>query len=262
MTAAMHTQRMLAWWCARGVERIDVAVRRPGGTVCWQRCLAPRAVPLPWMRAENVREADVYVRPARGFPWPVLFLDDLAPLRATRVAARYDALVVRTSPAGGCHLWLHCSRALDESQRGKAQRWLAIRLGADPRSTSGEHLGRLAGFRNWKRRGSWIGVIPTPIQRPPWDPIAVGDTASDRGSDTRVEPAATVDTAGREAYTDRSESGKEWGWVCGAIEAGIPYDCILQGLIQRARPRKGCGAARYAQRTVDKAIGRRGATSW
>jgi hypothetical protein len=67
--------------------------------------------------------------------------------------------VVKTSQEGGCHIWLSCTCNLGEWERHQAQRWLAPLAGADIASTSGEHLGRLAGFKSWKRNGTWVNVV-------------------------------------------------------------------------------------------------------
>ena len=151
MIASDHTQAMLDWWAATGVDRVDLAVRRPTGAMLWQRDRALDALPIAWARAENVQHADVYVRPARGHAWPLVFVDDVGVDRAQALAREVDILLVETSPAGGCHVWLHCDRVLAEHDRMHAQRgWIAT-LDADPGSVSGEHLGRLAGFKNWKR---------------------------------------------------------------------------------------------------------------
>ncbi len=67
--------------------------------------------------------------------------------------------MVHTSPDGGCHLWLRLTHALDEHHRYLAQRWLIPKVNADLGSVSGEHLGRLAGTRNWKRASVWVNVV-------------------------------------------------------------------------------------------------------
>ena len=126
-------------------------------------------LPLPWARAHNVRNADVYVRPARGYRWPLVFLDDVPCSAAAAVARKYGALLIHTSAAGGCHIWLRCSLPLDEDERHRAQRYLAPRLGADLGSISGEHLGRLAGFKNCKRAGVWVNVLQA-SELAPWQP--------------------------------------------------------------------------------------------
>ena len=37
-------------------------------------------------------------------------------------------------------------------------------------SISGEHLGRLAGFKNWKRGGTWVNVLGASCHGRHWDP--------------------------------------------------------------------------------------------
>lgn len=155
-------------WTRLGVTRADLAVRRRDGAMHWQRDRSLEALPLAWARAENAHGADIYIRPARGHAWAVVFLDDVESDLALEVAGSNGGLAIRTLPEGGCHLWLPTSSPLDEAGRGQRQRWLAQQLGADPASTSGEHLGRLAGFRNWKRGGCRVNVQahPGPIEGP------------------------------------------------------------------------------------------------
>jgi hypothetical protein len=172
MRAADHTQAMLDWWAATGVDRVDLAVRRASGAMLWQRDHPIARLPLAWARAENARQADIYARPARGRAWPLIVIDDVAVARAHAVAREVDALLVETSPQGGCHVWLRCDRALAEDERTRVQRTWIRTLGGDPASVSGEHLGRLAGFKNWKRGGCWVNVRPA-TQGRPW--LAVDD---------------------------------------------------------------------------------------
>ena len=238
---------MLRWWHSAGVERADLAVRRADGAMIWHRSRALEQLPLRWARAENVRAADVYVRPARGEPWPLTFLDDVPTQLARRITEKYSALAVQTSPAGGCHLWLACQRPLDEPERAGAQRWLAQRTGADPASISGEHLGRLVGFKNWKRSGVWVNLLAASRRRP-WDPTpALGAC---RRRPRRRCPAASRPRVGR----DTSPSGRDWAWVCGRLEVGRDHEVVYQRLVARARKRRGPDAERYARHTVDRAV--------
>ncbi len=244
MRAHEHTTSMLEWWSSVGIGTVDLAVRRHDATMIWHRDVAPSNLPLAWARAENARRADVYIRPARGHSWPLVFLDDLPPAMAQAIARKYDALVVHTSPQGGCHVWLRCSTALDEDQRRTAQRWLSHRVNADPASTSGEHLGRLAGFKNFKRRGVWINVLDASLRNRLWNPQLDGTHA--RGD---LLPPRTSASG-----TDTSASGREWGWVCGLLESGTnPHDVYLN-LVEHARSRRGSDAERYARRTIDRAL--------
>lgn len=256
MSARQHTRRMLGWWRDLGIERLDLAVMRRPGKMKWHKDLALSSLPLGWAKRENVHQADVYVRPARGYAWPLVFLDDVAAPMAARVARKYDAMVVETSPAGGCHIWLSCESPLEEEARREAQRWLARQIAADPGSVSGEHLGRLAGFKNWKRGGVWVNVLDAPCRGRRWDSAAALCTSArvwrtDTG--TCPETAKWIDTR---PEPDASPSGKEWGWVCGQLEAGCCPKRVYARLIETARARRGGDAERYAQRTLERALER------
>ncbi len=202
-------------------------------------------------RAENVRRAEIYIRPASTLAWPMILLDDVEFRLARRIARKYAALVVHTSPAGGCYLWLCLTRALVQPQRYYAQRWLIPRVNADIGSVSGEHLGRLAGTRNWKRDGVWVNVInPDPFPRPAWDPTPALPPivpANNRGT-------PHLRTQKNYSGIDHSESGKEWGWVCGALEAGLDPEIVYRRLLDRASQRRGPDAVRYARYTLQRAL--------
>ena len=246
MRAHDHTASMLSWWSSLGIDTVDLAVRRRDTTMIWHRDVPSAAPPLAWARAENARRADVYIRPARGHSWPLVFLDDLPPATAQAIARKYDALVVHTSPHGGCHLWLRCTCPLDEPQRRDAQRWLAQRVPADPASTSGEHLGRLAGFKNFKRGGVWVNVLLSTLRNRPWTPQLDGPHAGGHALPPRTTSSAT----------DTSGSGREWGWVCGLLESGCNPDDVYLNLVDHARHRRGSDVERYARRTLDRALAR------
>lgn len=252
MRACEQTAAMLRWWESARIDQADLAIRRPDGTVAWHRDRHLSALPLSWARAENVRRADVYIRPARDSAWPLVFLDDVPVPLATSIARKYPALVIRTSPVGGCHVWLRCSIPLPEDARGQAQRWLACRIGADRGSVSGEHLGRLAGFRNWKRHGVWVNLLVASDQPSPWNPqCALGDMLPDGVGLVRSRRPNSI------SATDTSPSGQEWGWVCGMLESGMDPETIRIKLAASARPRRRLDAARYARYTVARALRRR-----
>ncbi len=245
MNAKQHTRKMLLWLRAVGIQRLDLALRQSDAAMIWHRSKSFGQLPLSWARALNVRQAEVYVRPARSESWPVVFLDDVEPSLAVAITRKYAALAVATSPRGGCHLWLACRQSLSESQRAQVQRWLAPRAGADRASTSGEHLGRLAGFRNWKRSGVWVNTAASSVTRP-WDPTPA----------LRELPVArrrSVSTP-QHGGTDTSPSGQDWAWACCRLESGDDPDSIYHRLVARALPRRGSDAERYARRTVDQAV--------
>lgn len=243
---------MLGWWQSQAVDRVDIAVRRSSGAMIWHRDLPLGHIPLAWMRTENARGAEVYIRPARGSAWPLVFLDDVETNRALAVAGKYAALVVRTSAAGGCHVWLACNRRLDERERATAQRWLAGRIDADLASISGEHLGRFAGFRNWKRHGVWVNVLDAKRTVQLWDSsralnAQAGTPYSGGGDTTRPTTERGLDT---------STSGREWAWVCSLLEAGRDPADVYRRLVEHARLRRGDDAERYASLTIERALRR------
>ena len=253
-TASAHTRAMLAWWAQAGITRADLAVRRSDTRMIWHYDRLLEDLPLAWARAENVRRADVYVRPARGHSWPLVFVDDVALDIAGRSAEKISSLVVKTSDAGGCHLWVRCASELNERQRLQAQRWLARRLAGDRASVSGEHLGRLAGFKNWKRGGCWINVIEAveleggPVRERrgcrSWNPCLATTMAEPRPHVERTMPGQERDT---------SASAREWGWVCGLFEARCTHQDVYQRLLLAARRRGRREPERYARRTCTKA---------
>lgn len=262
MRAREQTDRMLRWFQGAGVTLHDVAVRRRDGTFLSEHScgLEPRSLErcLAWARFENTAGADVYIRPAPGHDWPVVFLDDVSARCARAVASRYGSLVVRTSAVeeGGCHLWLRVSAALDEARRKQVQRWLARRAGADPASTSGEHWGRLAGMRNHKRGGVWVNVVGS-SRRPPWEPARVAARLTTELS-RRAAPDrhCTVRQRASEGTTGRDESVAEFAWCCHQLSRGAPPDWIEAALTERAQGRGKRNPEQYARRTVRAALDR------
>lgn len=216
----------------------------------WQRNRPLEAMPLAWARAENAHGSDIYVRPARGRAWPLVFLDDIARDLALEVAGTSGGLAVETSLEGGCHLWLPTEAPLDEDGRCCRQRWLAQQLGGDPASISGEHLGRLAGFRNWKRGGCWVNVLAsTGAGRGPQRAMASAPLTE---AVTAPGPRGVRNaTLGHDR--DLSASGQEWGWACRMLESGWDPERVYEVLLGKARDRRGSDADRYARRTVERA---------
>lgn len=244
MKARDHTERMLAWWAMARLEVVDLAVRTSQG-MTWHRAIEIGHRHLGWARALNARGGDVYIRPAREQVWGVVFLDDLPPRLALAIAAKYAALVVQTSVQGGCHVWLQSAAPLDEQRRRACQRKLAELCEADMASTSGEHLGRLAGYRNWKRGGCWVNVLAATVHRP-WQPEEVHHFAA--------QPRPANPTRRGQTGRDTSQSAREWGWVCTLLESGVTPEIVYARLVESARTRRGNDAERYARHTVTRAV--------
>jgi len=258
MKAAEHTERMIQGWTRIQVHRADLAIRRRDGTMIWQRNLSVDDLPLGWARAENAHGADVYIRPARGHDWPLVFLDDVPVPLAKPLALEYGAMVVQTSPEGGCHIWIPCDRALHEHARLRVQRRLAEKLGADKGSVSGEHLGRLAGFKNWKRGGCWVNVLCEMETYPrlpiPQEFLAVA--AVEKTHQPMESKKIPGSPPARSRAGDGSPSGMEWAWVCRLLEMGQDPEQVYQMLVDRAASRRGEDVERYARRTVERALER------
>ena len=257
-------QTLLQWFVHIQVTQFDLAIQRRGPNGVPQSFLAPRFTGacaldvaqlesrLPWLRAENAAGNDIYFRPFRHQAWPVVFLDDLAPPIAARIAAKYRAAVIQTSP-GSCHLWLGTVIALAEPQRARVQRDLVTRLAgaADPGSVSGDHWGRLPGFRNHKpHRNCWVNLRALSTARP-YLPL-LSASAPSHAMCTPSRPGSR--------YRDGPDlSRMEWGWVLRCLEKGLSPQWVLQQLIERARQRRGDNdAIRYARYTVQKACRRLG----
>lgn len=226
---------------------------------------------LGWAWYENQRGgAEVYVRPARWMPdgtlasWPLIFLDDVNPDQAAKIAAQFSAMVIETSP-NRCHVWLAVSRPLDEDERKALQRHLIAEHGGDGGSVSGEHFGRLAGFKNHKRGGCWVNIktIGTGLLYPVPADVDVdveAPFARPHSSDTRAARASPG------LYSsESSESEREFGYIIGRLRwlsRNAPErmqeeaERLKAELIERARARGKRDPQQYAERTIVAATAR------
>jgi len=252
---------LLQWLSLCGVTHIDLAIQRRDTQGNQQAFLAPKTTHaqqlnpkqvlhrLAWLRAENVRGGDIYFRPFRHQHWPIVFLDDLPPSLALKIADTYRSAVMETSP-GRCHLWLVLNRSLDEKGRFELQRDLVDKCkgAADPGSTSGDHWGRLPSFRNHKPgRNCWVNLLAL-TNTPPFQPDPLKSFSTPRG----VVVHRKKRTASHQSRPDQSRL--EWGWVMSCLEKDIPHHWVLDKLVQRATQRRGPkDALRYAQYTLNKA---------
>lgn len=258
-------RRMLEFFAACGVTSFNLGVRiatadgeremRAASNRTRSRGEIERS--LGWAWHENAHAAaDVYIRPDRAGTWAVVFLDDVTPAKARAIAGKYRALVIETSP-GRCHVWLATTRALDTEKRAAVQKRLAPLCGADPASTSGEHFGRLAGFKNWKHGGCWVNVIAegagsayTPAPFP-------SQAGPEIGGACASHPHATA--------ADADESGRDFGFAVGRLrwaqDAGrlaTERENVAAQLAGRAlargKRRTEAAARAYAEHTVARAI--------
>lgn len=112
---------------------------------------------VKWCRYKNLTGSDIFIRPHRRHPQPVIFLDDLPINVAYRILKKYRSLAVETS-RNNTQVWLSVDRSLCESERKYAQQFLSNLGYSDRGSVSGEHLGRLCGVRSQKRL-CWVNIL-------------------------------------------------------------------------------------------------------
>lgn len=220
---------------------------------------------MGWAWHENARGGDVYIRPARTIndepqAWRMVFLDDLGADAAAAVSARCGALIVCTSP-GLHHAWIPTSRPLDERERAAVQRQLAGEFGGDPASISGEHFGRMPGYKNQKRGGCWVNII----SESSLPPLIVGDVPlpddeTGGGSQTTARAARAASQVTGGGGVDDSESGREFGWALGRMAWALRAGCfddempkIRQKLAEQAAARGKKNPAQYAEITARNA---------
>jgi len=254
--------RFLSWLESVGVHGYDLAVswRSNGGRfIPGQQGTDEAGVmrSLSWLRSSNAAGADIYIRAARGQDWPLVFLDDVSREMANGITHKYRAAAVETSP-GNCQIWLGLTKALGEQERKAVQQWLAARIEADPGSISGDHYGRLPGFRNRKPgRDCWANLLAA-SDAPFYDPThaltEAADFLSSHAAGVVLEQRAKCTGSAANSSAGRDESRKEFGWVIGALRHGIGEGEVLQRLIEHARPRRGHDAERYAHHTLKNAL--------
>jgi len=138
-----------------GCERFEIGILDPKkGMLVKEWDKATLMDSLPWLKRENAKGADIYVRPAREERAALVLIDDvnLATLDRMRGDGLCPAVVVQTSP-GNYQGWVRLAengQQMDEAARTWTAKHLAREYGADPNSADYHHFGRLAGFTNRK----------------------------------------------------------------------------------------------------------------
>jgi len=209
---------------------------------------------LSWLKGENANGGDIYVRPHRHNLNSVIFLDDVEKGMALSIAKKYSACVIETSKEGGCHVWLQTDKALNERERYLAQRYLQPLINSDKGSISGEHFGRLAGFKNQKRGGEWVNVIAVSDAGAWCVPSEVLIDDKLKGSTPLLSPPMGGGVVDNKSNNGSSESENEWGYVCGKLEHGADPILLESELANRAQNRGKRNATKYAKLTIAKAL--------
>ena len=213
---------------------------------------------MGWAWIKNRGGHDVYIRPARGHGWPVVFLDDLPPTKARAIAHKYASIIIETSREN-CQVWIRVARPLSEVERATVQRSLAALVGADPGSVSGDHFGRAAGFLNRKKgRNDFLVQVLAASTGPALDPGRHLIKASNTSG-----PAPRACANGGAGI---SESEKEFryalarlGWARSRGRDPVGEIPTLIGNIAdraaaRGKRKTRAAAVEYAARTVQRAL--------
>lgn len=138
---------------AMGCESFEVGIRDQEGrmlTRTWSKAEVLKSV--PWLKRENAKGADIYVRPAGEENQGLVLVDDLTKGQLDRMKSEgyAPAVVIETSPLNH-QAWVRLSdRPLSPEVATTASKALAKHFEADPNSADWRHFGRLAGFTNRK----------------------------------------------------------------------------------------------------------------
>jgi hypothetical protein len=253
LTKPQQSERMLAWFFAQDVKTVDLHLRcpkRPGAVYArnedwfWlthnEGLTHDKALNLmSWCRHKNAKGSDIFIRAHRHNAQPIVFLDDLNISKARTVARKYRALAVETSN-DNTQVWLSLARCLIEAERGTLQQHIVHQGFGDPGSVSGEHLGRLSGFKSQKR-GGWVKLL--------------GYSSSNRYDppDHKPLPLPRRGFCAKTFKNGRSQSERDFSWVLGALRRGDGEQIITDKLEASARDRGKPSPEKYARRTVEKA---------
>ena len=253
-------KQMLDWFQGAGVDLWNFCVLDKGMLGHERpRDRAEVEKSMGWGGVKNQSGRDVYIRPARGRSWPVVFLDDLPPTKARAIANKYAAMVIETS-RDNCQVWVRTLRPLSEAERAAVQKALVVLSGADPGSVSGDHFGRAVGYCNRKTgRNDFLVRI-----------LAAAAGAALDPAPHLVEASAPPAPAGRAARAagggEQSESEKEFryalarlGWAkrrgrdpVGELEYLVAN--IADRAVERGKRKTRAEALRYAELTVRRAL--------
>ncbi len=150
---------MAAQLRAMGAEQVEVGLLHGPTNRMTSRVWTPdeAQAALSWLRRENMRGCNVYVRPVA---WQgiapasagIVLVDDLTREGVDQLhrAGLGPAVVTETSPRN-YQAWVRLSRApLAPALATQAAKELAARYGGDPASADWRHYGRMAGLTNRK----------------------------------------------------------------------------------------------------------------
>lgn len=244
---------MIKWFFDQGVSSVDIHLRCPklkdtdyySDDWIWltkhqDLSFYQAKHLLKWCRFKNYNGSDVFIRPHRHEKQPIIFLDDLSVAKAMLVSKKYRSMVIETSH-DNTQVWISLSTRLDESSRKYVQSYISNLGFSDRGSISGEHFGRLCGFKSQKR-GSWIKLL-TESSSERYRPPIEG-----------VSPLPQGGACAKIRSTNSSMSEKDFSWVLSKLRKGDDTDQIINSLEVSAKARGKSAPMKYATRTVRRAM--------
>lgn len=138
---------------AMGCPRYEIGVRDQKGRMLL-RTWTPNELQksLSWLKRENAKGADIFIRPAGDKNSGLILLDDLSRQRLEQMKQEgcAPAAVIETSP-DNFQAWVRVdTKPLEPEVATRVSQGLAKHYDADPNSADWRHFGRLAGFTNRK----------------------------------------------------------------------------------------------------------------
>jgi len=264
---------------AMGCELFEIGVLRIDGRMVLRNGWTSNQIDaaLPWLRRENARGAQVFIRPHGTHA--LSLVDDLSAETIPRMtdAGFQPAAVVETSP-GNFQVWLNHGRILfDHAFSTQAAKELARRFRGDPSSADWRHFGRLAGFTNQKpKRRLRNGLSPFVrlhgnegrIYSAAGEFLEEVKSLAKTSSFERAARTTTRVTSTEESVRPLTEFQRDpryggdlhradMAWALHAVSRGLPEQQIRDEILHARDLSKKGGAARqldYAQRTALKAF--------
>jgi hypothetical protein len=130
----------------------DVGVRRKNGQMILRKDWEPEKImdALNWLKRENVKGADIYIRPSEVVE-NIVLVDDLTRERIKEMAQDgiEPAAVIETSK-NNFQAWVKFKDDLSKELRTEIANDLASKYGGDANSADWRHFGRLGGLTNQK----------------------------------------------------------------------------------------------------------------
>jgi len=204
---------------ALNCDKYEIGIRNRDGKMMirsWSQEEVLKSV--GWLKRENAKGADIYVRPEGEQNQGIVLVDDLSHGQLERMKSTgfEPAAVIETSPRN-FQAWVRLSKdEITPEVATAASKGLANHFEADPNSADWRHFGRLAGFTNRKPEHT------TAQNRNPWVLCHESSGRSASKGDETVEKVSQIiidRKAARERET-RFESAIE------ASEARSRYDPI------------------------------------